>query len=73
VSAALALARRPEHEGARIVTVLPDSGERYVSLTWFAPLPSRKSGGERPGLATGAAARVARSGSREGDSRHSDE
>jgi cysteine synthase A len=49
VSAALTLARRPEHEGARIVTVLPDSGERYISLTWFAPLPPRKSGGERPG------------------------
>jgi cysteine synthase A len=34
---ALEVARRPESRGARIVTVLPDSGERYVSLNWFAP------------------------------------
>jgi len=37
VSAALQLARRPELRGARIVTVLPDSGERYVSIPFFAP------------------------------------
>jgi cysteine synthase len=37
VCAALALARRPEHRGARIVTILPDSGERYVSTPFFAP------------------------------------
>ncbi len=37
VAAALELARRPEHRGARIVTVLPDSGERYVSTPFFAP------------------------------------
>ncbi|HET9720699.1 MAG TPA: cysteine synthase A [Solirubrobacteraceae bacterium] len=37
VHGALALARRPELAGARIATVLPDSGERYVSLSWFAP------------------------------------
>jgi cysteine synthase A len=35
--AALELARRPEHHGARIVTILPDSGERYVSTPFFAP------------------------------------
>jgi cysteine synthase A len=35
--AALAVARRPEYAGARIVTVLPDSGERYVSTPFFAP------------------------------------
>jgi cysteine synthase A len=35
--AALALARRPEHAGQRIVTILPDSGERYVSTPFFAP------------------------------------
>ena len=37
VAAALALARRPELRGARIVTILPDSGERYVSTPFFAP------------------------------------
>lgn len=37
VSAALTLARRPELRGARIVTILPDSGERYVSTPFFAP------------------------------------
>jgi cysteine synthase A len=39
VHAALDVARRPEWAGARIATVLPDSGERYVSLNWFAPSP----------------------------------
>jgi cysteine synthase A len=37
VAAALELARRPEHRRARIVTILPDSGERYVSTPFFAP------------------------------------
>jgi cysteine synthase A len=37
VWAAIDLARRPELEGARIVTILPDSGERYVSTPFFAP------------------------------------
>jgi cysteine synthase A len=31
------IARRPESRGQRIVTVLPDSGERYVSTPFFAP------------------------------------
>src|SRR4051812_44319268 len=35
--AAIEVARRPESRGARIVTVLPDSGERYVSTPFFAP------------------------------------
>jgi cysteine synthase A len=35
--AALQIARRPESRGARIVTILPDSGERYVSTPFFAP------------------------------------
>jgi len=37
VWAALELCRRPELRGARIVTILPDSGERYVSTPFFAP------------------------------------
>ena len=37
VWAALALARREELRGARIVVILPDSGERYVSTPFFAP------------------------------------
>src|SRR3954470_9128860 len=37
VWAALEIARRPESRGQRIVTVLPDSGERYVSTPFFAP------------------------------------
>jgi cysteine synthase len=35
--AAVQLARRPELEGARIVAIVPDSGERYVSTPFFAP------------------------------------
>jgi len=34
---ALELAKRPELRGKRIVTVLPDSGERYASTPFFAP------------------------------------
>jgi cysteine synthase A len=37
VRAALELARRPQLRGKRIVTVIPDSGERYMSLPFFAP------------------------------------
>ncbi len=37
VWAALEIAARPESRGARIATVLPDSGERYVSTPFFAP------------------------------------
>ncbi len=37
VHAALQLARRAEFRGARIATILPDSGERYVSTPFFAP------------------------------------
>ncbi|HEV2753027.1 MAG TPA: cysteine synthase A [Solirubrobacteraceae bacterium] len=36
--AACQVARRPEHAGQRIAVVLPDSGERYVSAPFFAPL-----------------------------------
>jgi cysteine synthase A len=35
--AALEVAARPEMRGTRIVTILPDSGERYVSTPFFAP------------------------------------
>ncbi|HEY5318763.1 MAG TPA: cysteine synthase A [Solirubrobacteraceae bacterium] len=35
--AAFEIARRPESRGSRIVMVLPDSGERYVSTPFFAP------------------------------------
>jgi cysteine synthase A len=34
---ALELAAREEFAGARIVAVLPDSGERYMSMPFFAP------------------------------------
>jgi cysteine synthase len=34
---ALQVAARPEMQGKRIVAVLPDSGERYVSTPFFAP------------------------------------
>jgi cysteine synthase A len=37
VWAALELARRPEWSGRRIVVVVPDSGERYISAPFFAP------------------------------------
>src|SRR3712207_2306760 len=37
VYAAMEIARRPESAGKRIVCVLPDSGERYVSTPFFAP------------------------------------
>jgi cysteine synthase A len=35
--AALEVARRPESRGKRIVAIIPDSGERYVSTPFFAP------------------------------------
>ncbi|HEY2535575.1 MAG TPA: cysteine synthase A [Solirubrobacteraceae bacterium] len=34
---ALQVASRPESKGKRIVTIMPDSGERYVSQAFFAP------------------------------------
>ena len=37
VWAALQVAARPESRGARIATILPDSGERCVSTPFFAP------------------------------------
>ncbi len=35
--AALQVAARPESKGKRIVTVVPDSGDRYISEPYFAP------------------------------------
>lgn len=37
VCAALRVAERPESRGKRIVTLIPDTGERYVSTPFFAP------------------------------------
>ena len=42
--AALQIAAREEASGARIVVVLPDSGERYVSTPFFAPDAERTAG-----------------------------
>ncbi len=35
--AAIEVGSRPEMRGARIVVIVPDSGERYISLPFFAP------------------------------------
>ena len=37
VWAAAEVGSRPENKGKKIVTVLPDSGERYISAPFFAP------------------------------------
>jgi cysteine synthase A len=37
IRAALEVAARPEMEGKKVVTVVCDSGERYVSLPFFSP------------------------------------
>jgi cysteine synthase A len=37
IHAALRVAARPEMEGKRVVTVVCDSGERYMSLPFFSP------------------------------------
>jgi cysteine synthase len=41
---ALQIAQRPESKGKRIVTVLPDSGERYISLPFFTPRDQAAAG-----------------------------
>ncbi|MEA2373556.1 MAG: cysteine synthase, partial [Thermoleophilaceae bacterium] len=35
--AAVEVGSRPEFAGARVVSIVPDSGERYVSTPFFAP------------------------------------
>jgi cysteine synthase A len=35
--AALEVAKRPAAAGKRIVVIMPDSGERYISQAFFAP------------------------------------
>jgi cysteine synthase A len=35
--AAAEVGKRPENKGKKIVVILPDSGERYISATFFAP------------------------------------
>jgi cysteine synthase A len=37
IKAALEVAKRPELAGRRVVTIVCDSGERYVSLPFFSP------------------------------------
>jgi cysteine synthase A len=37
LAAAVQLAARPQFTRSRIAFVLPDSGERYISLPWFGP------------------------------------
>jgi cysteine synthase A len=37
IRAAIEVASRPEMKGRRVVTVACDSGERYMSLPFFAP------------------------------------
>jgi len=37
IRAALEVAARPQMAGKRVVTIVPDSGERYMSLPFFAP------------------------------------
>jgi cysteine synthase len=43
--AALDFPQRPESRGKRIVTVLPDSGERYISAPFFAPRADQTAAG----------------------------
>ena len=35
--AALEVGSRPEWDGKRIVAIMPDSGERYVTVPYFQP------------------------------------
>jgi cysteine synthase A len=44
LAAAVEIAARPEFANARIALIVPDSGERYISLPWFAPAAKASSG-----------------------------
>ena len=37
LAAALQVAARPETKGQRVLVIMPDSGERYISQAFFAP------------------------------------
>jgi cysteine synthase A len=37
IDAALEVAARAEFDGKRVLVILPDGGERYMSLPFFAP------------------------------------
>ena len=37
IDAALELAGRPDLAGKRVVVIIPDGGERYMSLPFFGP------------------------------------
>ena len=43
LAAAVEIAARPEFANARIALIVPDSGERYISLPWFAPAAKASS------------------------------
>jgi hypothetical protein len=43
----LEVAARPAFAGKRIVTVLPDSGERYISQPFFTPRARERTGTAR--------------------------
>jgi cysteine synthase A len=47
LTAALEVAHRPESQGRRIVVMLPDSGERYMSAPFFAPPQTPLAGAGR--------------------------
>jgi cysteine synthase len=56
--AALEVASRPEARGQRVVVIIPDSGERYISQAFFAPSGRRGRYSEQsPGRALAGARR----------------
>jgi cysteine synthase A len=61
LAGALQVAAREEAKGWRIATVLPDSGERYVSTPFFAPEQSPSRSAPSPRLPLGPAPFGARS------------
>jgi cysteine synthase A len=57
--AALHVAGRPDPPGERVVVIMPDSGERYISQPFFAPAP------EEPGVGAENERRSARAPTRD--------